>query len=180
MKRSFLLHPGTILATVVLVAAVAGSVYAATGGGGITSAQIQNGTIKLKDINPAARAALRGNRGPAGAAGAAGPAGAAGSARAFGFVLADGSVDVARSKNITATKLGIGVYCVTPAAAAGVTPATAFPVVSADYRGNGLTHVAQIDSSPAASCAAGWAVRLQNFSAGSFSDADLAFSIMVP
>jgi hypothetical protein len=176
VKRSFLLHPGTILATVVLVAAVAGSVYAAntSGAGTIGSIQIKNGSIKLADINPNARKALRGATGPAG------QAGAAGSARAFGFVGADGVVDAARSKNITATKLGIGTYCVTPAAAAGVTPATAFPVATADFRGNGLTHVAQIDGSPAAGCPAGWVVRLQNFSAGSFSGADLSFSIMVP
>jgi hypothetical protein len=41
----------------------------------ITSAQIKNGTIKLVDISPAAKRALKGNRGPAGAQGAQGPAG---------------------------------------------------------------------------------------------------------
>jgi hypothetical protein len=46
----------------------------------ITSAQIKNGTIKLVDISPAAKRALKGNRGPAGAQGAQGVQGAQGPA----------------------------------------------------------------------------------------------------
>lgn len=185
MKRSFLLHPGTILATVVLVAAVAGSVYAATGGGGITSAQIQNGTIKLKDINPAARAALRGAKGPAGATGAAGPAGAAGaagSARAFGFVSSAGVLDPARSKNLAATKLpGAGEYCITPVAGSGIDVSKVLPVVSPDFTdGAGLLHIAQIVSLPDPANCAGWRVFTDNFSSGTFTRTNIAFSILVP
>lgn len=185
MKRSFLLHPGTILATVVLVAAVSGSVYAASNAGGITSAQIQNGTIKLKDINPAARASLRGARGPAGATGATGAtgaAGAAGSARAFGYVSSAGVLDPARSKNLSATKLsGTGEYCVTPVSGSGIDVSKVLPVVSADFTdGSGFFHLAQIVSFQDATICAGWRVFTDNFSAGAFTRTNIAFSILVP
>lgn len=52
----------------------------------VTSAQIKDGTVKLKDLNPAARKALLGvgPAGPKGADGATGPTGAAGAKGATG------------------------------------------------------------------------------------------------
>jgi hypothetical protein len=184
MRRQ-LLHPGTILGVIALIVALSGSVYAASNAGGITSAQIRNGTIKLKDISPQARTALRGATGATGATGAAGAPGAAGSARAFGFVSSAGVVDAARSKNITATKIagfGAGAYCVTPTASAGVTRATAFPLVSADVTdGIGSLHVAQIISfDDPTNCPGGWRVVTDNFSAGAFNHTDIAFTILIP
>jgi hypothetical protein len=44
----------------------------------VTSANIKNGTIKLVDISPSAKRALKGNRGPRGLAGAPGAQGAQG------------------------------------------------------------------------------------------------------
>jgi hypothetical protein len=190
------LHPGTILGAVVLVVALAGSVYGAstTGSATIGSAQIKDGSIKLADISPRARKALRGARGPAGlpgvaaagAAGPAGPPGAPGTARAYGYVSADGTLDPARSKNLTATKLPeVGIYCVTPTAASGVTRSTAFPVVSADFNGGpALTffHLAQFFSVAQPGCPNGWQVIMANFSTltKSFDQTNLAFSVVIP
>lgn len=194
MKRH-LLHPGTVLGIVALIVALSGSVYAATSlpTSSVTSVQIKNGSVQLKDLSPAARRALRGARGPAGAAGVAGAAGAAGatgaagSARAFGFVAATGTVDTARSKNITVTKLsgsGAGAYCVKPAPGSNINPATAFPVVSADFTdGAGTIHLAQIVSSTGVTdCgpSTGWAVVTDNFAAGAFTRADIGFSVVIP
>jgi hypothetical protein len=77
--------PGTLIALVVLaVVATSGSAVAASL---VTSKEIKNGTIKLKDINKKTRAKLKGNTGPQGAKGdqgvpgqpgpATGPAGGA-------------------------------------------------------------------------------------------------------
>ena len=55
-----------------LVLVSSGTTVAATQ---ITSGMIKNGTIRLKDISPRARAALRGNVGPQGQQGARGPQG---------------------------------------------------------------------------------------------------------
>ena len=78
-------------------------VGAALGGGGayagtvITSGQIKNGTIELKDLSPAAVRALRGKigppgkTGPAGIAGVPGTAGVAGASGVSGLELAQGS-----------------------------------------------------------------------------------------
>lgn len=194
MKRH-LLHPGTVLGIVALIVALSGSVYAATSlpTSSVTSVQIKNGSIQLKDLSPAARRALRGAvgatgaRGAAGAAGAAGATGAAGSARAFGFVSSTGVVNASRSKNITVTKLvaeGPGVYCVKPAAGSNIDPTTAFPVVSADFTdGSGTIHLAQIVTSaavPGCALGTGWTVVTDNFVTPNFARADIAFSIVVP
>lgn len=69
---------GVILGTAALVAAVSGSAVAASL---ITSRQIKDGTIQLRDISRKARAQLKGDvglAGPVGPRGAAGPAGAPG------------------------------------------------------------------------------------------------------
>jgi hypothetical protein len=172
-------QPGTILGIIALIVALSGSVYAASSlpNGSVTGAKIKNGSIGLNDLSTAAKKALRGAAGPAGAVGATGAAGAAGApgtARAFGFVSSAGILNPARSKNLTVTKvtdLGQpGTYCVTPTAAGGVTPASAMPVVTADFTdGNGLDPLAQLNTSGTASgsCPNGWMVMTRATSAAS-------------
>lgn len=57
-------HPATLVAIVALVLAGTSTGYAA--GTLVTSKQIKDRTIKVRDISPTARARLRGNTGPAG------------------------------------------------------------------------------------------------------------------
>lgn len=199
MKRH-LLHPGTALGLIALIVALSGSVYAATSvpTASVTSLQIKNGSIALKDLSPAARKALRGARGLKGATGipgaagapgkvgATGAAGANGTARAFGFVSSAGAVNPARSKGITVTKLtGVsnGAYCVTPTAATGIDVSKVLPVLTPDFSdGTGTAHIAQIVTVPLTGCpaATGWSVFTDNFSAGAFAHTDIAFSVVVP
>jgi hypothetical protein len=77
-----------IIALTALVLAASGSAVAATI---ITSAQIKNGTIQLRDINSKARKALKGQTGPRGPAGAKGVAGARGATGAKGATGATGA-----------------------------------------------------------------------------------------
>ena len=63
-----------LVAAVALISATAG----VAGSGLITGKQIQDGTIELRDLSPAARQALKGQAGAQGPAGTAGPQGAAG------------------------------------------------------------------------------------------------------
>lgn len=205
MTRSFLLHPGTILATVVLVGAIGGSVYAAgtSGPATIGSAQIKNGSIKLKDISPNARKALRGARGPAGApgvvaagtagpkgaTGATGPAGAPGApgtATAYATVNADGSVVAARSKNLIVTIPpggGVGIYCVQPAPGSGISP-SARPAVATPTQGDGLApgRSAQVSIVDQIGCkvADGWPVITHRFSSGAFVQDNMGFMVIIP
>ena len=72
MKRTRF-TPATVLASIALFVALAGTATAGTAL--ITGAQIKNGSIGLADLNPAAKVALRGQNGPAGPAGANGAAG---------------------------------------------------------------------------------------------------------
>ena len=60
---------GLVVGIIALIVAMSGSAVAASL---ITSAQIKDGTIQLKDINKKARTALKGQKGPAGATGATG------------------------------------------------------------------------------------------------------------
>lgn len=199
MKRSFLLHPGTVLSTLVLAGALAGSVYGATTTGAATvgSAQIKNGSIKLADISPKARKALRGLRGPAGAPGVAaagatgptgpaGPQGAPGTATAYATVNADGSVVAGRSKNLIVTIPpggGVGIYCVQPAPGSGITPLQR-PAVVTPTHGAGLApgRSAQISIVDQIGCAVadGWPVVTHRFSTPSFVQDNMGFMIIVP
>jgi hypothetical protein len=132
MKRVRLRRPSPAL-IVAIVAVAAASTGSAVAAGQITSKQIKNGTIELKDISKSTRAAFKGRSGPqgpmgpvgakgdsgpsgpTGPRGTTGPAGPAGTARAYAQVLADGSVNLARSKNVTAanvSRLREGVYCI--------------------------------------------------------------------
>jgi hypothetical protein len=197
--RSRLLHPATIIATVALLVALSGSVFAATTKALIGTAQLKNGAVTLKKISPGAQTALKGAQGPAGIAGvrgapgaagaigATGPAGAvgpAGSARAYAFVSSLGTVDAARSKNITASRISAGIYCVQPSAGSGIVPTTAPVLVTPEFvDGGGSFHIAQYWNTPSIpSClqSVGWVVRTDNFSAGAFALTDIAFSVVIP
>ena len=73
--------PGVVLAALALVVALSGS---AVGASLITSKQIKNGTIRISDLSPSARAALKGRTGPIGPKGDAGVGGLQGSRGAEG------------------------------------------------------------------------------------------------
>jgi hypothetical protein len=136
-----------IVAIIAVVMAMGGSAVAASL---ITSKQIKNGTIQLVDISKKAQKSLKGKAGatgpqgpvgpagPAGAAGQTGPkgdkgdTGAPGTARAYAHVLADGTVDTQRSKNVTgASNPATGRYCITVDPSIDVS--TTAPTVSPDY-----------------------------------------------
>ena len=88
--------PALIVSIVALVVACTGTAVAVKTM--ITSAQIQNGTIKLRDLSPAARKALLkdiGPTGPAGPKGATGAKGAAGSKGAKGATGPTGATGAA-------------------------------------------------------------------------------------
>jgi hypothetical protein len=91
-------------------------------------------------------AGATGPAGPAGPAGAPGAPGAAGTARAYGETADnEGALIAARSKNATVRHAGTGIYCITPGA--GIDPATATLVVSADFSASGTEKsIAQIRS----------------------------------
>ena len=69
-----LIRPSTAVA-VTAVAVLLSSTVSAVAATQVTSSMIVNGTIKLKDISPAARKALQGQTGPQGPAGPQGPRG---------------------------------------------------------------------------------------------------------
>ena len=75
--------PAMIVAMIALAVALSGTAVAGTAKL-ITGSQIANGTIKLADIHPNAKAALKGERGAQGATGAQGPAGPQGATGAKG------------------------------------------------------------------------------------------------
>ncbi len=78
--------PAMIVAMIALAVALSGTAVAGTAKL-ITGNQIANGTIKLADLHPGAKAALKGERGaqgPAGAQGAQGPVGPQGATGAKG------------------------------------------------------------------------------------------------
>lgn len=75
--------PALIVAMIALAVALSGTAVAGTAKL-ITGSQIANGTIKLADIHPAAKAALKGDRGAQGAAGVQGAQGPAGPQGATG------------------------------------------------------------------------------------------------
>jgi len=81
-KRS---TPAMIVAMIALAVALSGTAVAGTAKL-ITGSQIANGTIKLADIHPSAKTALKGQRGETGAQGPAGAQGARGATGANGPV----------------------------------------------------------------------------------------------
>lgn len=91
-----------VTATIALFIALGGSSYAALSlprnsvgdpqikAGAVRSSEVRDRSLRLRDISPAARRSLRGQRGPVGPAGAQGPAGAA-AVRYFAVVDASGA-----------------------------------------------------------------------------------------
>lgn len=109
--------PSMVVSLIALFVALSGSAVAATL---VTSRQIKNGTIQLKDISASARKALRGKTGPkgdtgaTGLTGATGASGAAGTAVGYATVAGDGSVSLAlnvATANVTKPASSTGFYC---------------------------------------------------------------------
>ena len=147
-----------LAATGALVLAASGFAIAATGSNGVINACAakRGGALRVaKKCRHTENRVSWNRQGPAGAAGQNGQngqpgtngqngqdgqpgqngqTGAPGSARAYGRVLADGTLDTAHSKNVTgSTKAGgagSGVYCV---AISNATPADSVMVASPDY-----------------------------------------------
>jgi hypothetical protein len=105
-----------VTAFIALFVALSGAAYAANS---VNGKDIINGSITGKDIKQGSipLTALKklpvGTPGPAGAPGAPG---APGSALAFAHVLANGTLDTSKSKNVSAAKKisSPGYYCVSP------------------------------------------------------------------
>lgn len=117
-----------------------------------------------------------GPAGPAGPAGPTGPAGAPGTARAYGETANNaGDLIEARSKNATVRHPGTGVYCITPGA--GIDPATASLIVSADFANSGTNKtIAQIRSTNIDCNTGELEVRIWNDGAAK----DAQFSFLIP
>jgi hypothetical protein len=129
-----------VTATMALVVALSGSAYAANtirssdikngqvkrvdlANNAVTSGKVRNGALLRKDFKSGQIPA--GPRGATGATGANGPkgdAGAPGSALAFGRVLADGTLDASKTKDLVVDAHPlVGRYClVVPAAARNI------------------------------------------------------------
>jgi hypothetical protein len=116
--------PALVISLIALFVALGGTSYAAATL--INGKLIKPHTIAKNRLTNAAIKQLKGNRGPAGPAGSAGPQGpagpagpagppgAAGSAVAYAHINADGTLDAAHSKNVSASSnVGTGVYCAT-------------------------------------------------------------------
>ncbi|MBS1679686.1 MAG: hypothetical protein JST08_20145 [Actinobacteria bacterium] len=171
-----------VISTICLVLVVGGgSAFAASQFGKET---IGTRALKKEAVTPAklstkAKAALTGPVGPKGATGPAGPAGAAGapgSARAYGETSNDaGSLIEARSKNATVRHPATGIYCITPGA--GIDPASAALLVSADFANSGTSKtIAQIRSTNIDCNNGELEVRIWNDGAAK----DAQFSFLIP
>ncbi|WP_323791861.1 hypothetical protein [Nocardioides sp.] len=106
-------HVGAIAILLVLCLASAGSAVA---GSLITSAQIKDGTIKVKDLNKKTVKKLQGKSGPVGAQGEQGEQGEqgpAGTARGSALIFPAGAVynPVGAFENLTVVHPATGVYC---------------------------------------------------------------------
>jgi hypothetical protein len=157
-----------VISTLALVLVVGGgSAVAAShfGKESIGTRALKKEAVTPAKLSAASKAALTGPagaKGATGATGATGPAGPAGTpgtpgapgapgapgtARAYGETANnDGDLIDARSKNATVRHPGTGVYCVVPGA--GIDPATATLLVTADFASSGTEKtIAQIRSS---------------------------------
>lgn len=94
-----------------------GAAYAATEmlpKNSVGTKQLKAGAVTPKKLSKAAKASLTGQAGPTGATGPRGPDGAAGIAAGFAYVEGTGSVDPARSHNVTSANVthpATGDYC---------------------------------------------------------------------
>jgi len=161
----------------------------AVGASLITSKQIKNGTIQVKDLSSKARSKLRGQRGRAGPQGvpgaqgqpgATGAPGAAGSARAFARVDDNDGLDTARSKGFTGiTRPELGLTCLTLDPATGIDKTKTSWSVTVDYNtspGNALLAFA----APFECQANQIGVRTAEIDGGTFSFATLSVTVVVP
>lgn len=152
--------PAMVIATVALFVALGGTAVAARSL--ITSRDIKNGTIRLVDIAPATKKALRGQIGPQGPAGPTGAQGAQGRVGPTGPAGAPGAFAPSKISYVVAPTL-IGPRGGT---------ATASCPAGAKVVGGGYTSTpspgATIASSRATSDGSGWAVTATN-SGGPFS-----------
>jgi hypothetical protein len=129
-------------------------------------------------------AGATGQQGPAGATGAQGPAGAAGqpgdpgAVFAFGRVLADGTIDTARTFGIAGVIKGpTGVYCVIPDLAFGVVDAVA---VTPSYEAGPLGPVlATANVLSSAFCGGYIEVRTYTPQPTAFAPADAVFTLII-
>jgi len=128
--------PALVVSLIALFVSLGGTSFAAAAL--ISGTQIKPHSIPANRLTAAAFKALKGQRGLPGGTGPAGPAGAtgttgatgatgargpqgptgptgpAGSAVAYAHVLANGTLDTAHSKNVSAvTQEGTGIYCLT-------------------------------------------------------------------
>jgi hypothetical protein len=92
------------------VVATSGTSYAAVSlpTNSVGSRQLRRGAVTLTKINPSARRALHGETGKTG------KMGSSGTALAYAHVLANGTLDTARSRNVAAVSKPIpqqGIYC---------------------------------------------------------------------
>lgn len=115
--------PAMVIALIALFVALGGTTYAVTGlpRNSVGTAQLKNRAVTRKKLNKKTIAALKGERGPRGLTGSPGSrgpqgvqgiAGKNGTAVAYAHILADGTLDAANSKNVSAsTSPHTGDYC---------------------------------------------------------------------
>jgi hypothetical protein len=151
---------GLIVGIIALIVALSGSAVAASI---ITSAQIKDGSVRLKDINKNARKALKGQRGPAGATGARGPQGPQGAQGA------QGNPGAAGANGATNVVVRQGTLISVPNTGTGIVTASCNPGERATGGGNsvsGSTGWQVIESFPtpgtAGSTPTGWRVDATN------------------
>ena len=193
-----------ILGLLIATAATAGAASL------ITGKQIKDGSISSKDLSKAVRAQLKkaGVGGPAGLTGVAGKDGVngvagkdgvngkdgspgpAGTARAYAVVTSAGDVVPVKTKGLTATRLALGTYCVTPTAGSGLGNLAVVPVATPDYsEGSGVHHIIQVLYATATTqavadvgCPGGWTFFTDDVDPVSTANTrtDIAFSVIVP
>ena len=114
----------TVLALIVALALVSGG--SAVAGSLVTSAQIKDRTIQMKDLNKKTIKSLKGKKGKQGVSGAQGvagdqgeqgPQGEAGTARGVAMIQPNGTVYSPRGtfQNLTVVHPATGVYCLSSA-----------------------------------------------------------------
>ena len=190
-----------VVASLALFIALGGVGYAAVklpknsvGASQIRKDAVTGAKVRDKSLTPADfKGSVQGPAGPAGPAGAQGapgpqgPAGAtgpAGTARAYGFVKSDGTILAAKSKNLTSSKVGTGVYCVTPTPASGIDARAVLPIATTDYNdGNGSYHLIQsvggaVSTAPN-DCPGGWEFVTDDVD-GTPTREDIGFAVVVP
>ena len=175
---------GAIVGALVIAVLLMGG--SAVGASLITSKQIKNGTIQVKDLSKKARAQLRGRRGRRGARGTPGAqgrpgaAGVPGAARAFARVDDSAGLDVARSKGFTGiTRPEPGLTCLTLDPAAGIDKTRTAWSVTVDFNtspGSALLGFAAPFECPANQIG----VRTAEIDGGTFSFTTLSFIVVVP